>query len=134
MKFIAGWFTKSCQIAGASPRAQAQQCRITCEMTGAMALGKSKLSSRHSELKTKMGRFSNSLDGPPAPFPQSFDLDVLRRRIKEVRRETTSALRDACSICAIPFKRRESCPILRSSRMHLRIFLKHEQWPNSWMK
>jgi hypothetical protein len=87
MKFIAGWFTKSCQIAGASPRAQAQQCRITCEMTGAMALGKSKLSSRHSELKTKMGRFSNSLDGPPAPFPQSFDLDVLRRRIKEVRRD-----------------------------------------------
>ncbi len=33
-----------------------------------------------------MGRFSNSPDGAPAPIPQSFDLDVLRRRIKEVRR------------------------------------------------
>ena len=33
-----------------------------------------------------MGRFSNSPDGAPAPIPQSFNLDVLRRRIKEVRR------------------------------------------------
>jgi hypothetical protein len=33
-----------------------------------------------------MGRFSNSPDGAPAPIPQSFDLDVLRRRTKEVRR------------------------------------------------
>jgi hypothetical protein len=33
-----------------------------------------------------MGPFSNSPDGAPAPIPQSFDLDVLRRRIKEVRR------------------------------------------------
>jgi hypothetical protein len=32
-----------------------------------------------------MGRFSNSPNGAPDPIPQSFDLDVLRRRIKEVR-------------------------------------------------
>jgi hypothetical protein len=33
-----------------------------------------------------MGPFSNSPNLAPAPIPQSFDLDVLRRRIKEVRR------------------------------------------------
>jgi len=33
-----------------------------------------------------MGRFSNSRNRAPAPIPQSFDLDLLRRRIKEVRR------------------------------------------------
>jgi len=32
-----------------------------------------------------MGHFSNSPNGTPKPVPQSFDLDVLRRRIKEVR-------------------------------------------------
>jgi len=33
-----------------------------------------------------MGRFSNSPNGAPDPVPQSFDLEVLRRRTKEVRR------------------------------------------------
>jgi hypothetical protein len=33
-----------------------------------------------------MGYFSNSPNGTPKPIPLSFDLDVLRRRIKEVRR------------------------------------------------
>jgi hypothetical protein len=32
-----------------------------------------------------MGHFSNSPNGTPKPIPQSFDLDVLRRKIKEVR-------------------------------------------------
>jgi hypothetical protein len=32
-----------------------------------------------------MGRFSNSANGAPAHVPQTFDLEVLRRRIKEVR-------------------------------------------------
>ena len=32
-----------------------------------------------------MGRFSNSPKGAPEAIPQSFDLDILRRRIKEVR-------------------------------------------------
>jgi len=32
-----------------------------------------------------MGRFSNSANGAPAPVPQTFDLEILRRRIKEVR-------------------------------------------------
>jgi len=33
-----------------------------------------------------MGRFSNSPNGAPAPFPQSFDMEVFWRRTKEVRR------------------------------------------------
>jgi hypothetical protein len=33
-----------------------------------------------------MGHFSNSPNGTPKPIPQSFDLDVLRRRMEEVRR------------------------------------------------
>jgi len=32
-----------------------------------------------------MGRFSNSANSAPAPVPQTFDLELLRRRIKEVR-------------------------------------------------
>ena len=33
-----------------------------------------------------MGRFPNSPNGAPAPFPQSFDMEVFWRRTKEVRR------------------------------------------------
>jgi hypothetical protein len=46
-----------------------------------------------------MGGFSNSPNGAPGPVPQSFDLDVLRRRIKEVRRtyiRSSGRLFDLC--------------------------------------
>jgi hypothetical protein len=38
-----------------------------------------------------MGRFSNSPNGAPGPVSQSFDLEVLLRRIKEVRRTYSRA-------------------------------------------
>jgi hypothetical protein len=49
------------------------------------ALWESKLSSRHSGIKNQMGLFSNSSTAAPKAVPQSFDLEVLRRRAKEVR-------------------------------------------------
>jgi hypothetical protein len=46
-----------------------------------------------------MGQFSNSPDGTPKPIPQSYDLDVLLRRRKEVRRNygrASARLFDMC--------------------------------------
>jgi len=46
-----------------------------------------------------MGHFSNSPNGTPKPIPQSFDLDVLRRRIKEVRRNHIRASGGLFDMC-----------------------------------